>query len=174
MNLFFRFLRVFLPAFFSKVKTGLLDLHIIRSAVWLGDQDPMGHMTNSRYSSFTDLGTMNFMGRTGALKAYRKRGWATIIQYESFHYIRMLKYPQKFEVHTRLAGWEDVHICFEHTFISRGTVCATSRMVARLYGRKRAKVTAAEAMEALGLHLESPPLHPAFLRTIEDLKARDA
>ena len=66
---------VFLPAFFSKVKTDLLDLHIVRSAVWLGDQDPMGHMTNSRYSSFTDLAIMNYMGRTGALKAFRKRGW---------------------------------------------------------------------------------------------------
>ncbi|MFM1816987.1 MAG: hypothetical protein RLZ98_3682 [Pseudomonadota bacterium] len=174
MNLFFRFLRVFLPAFFSKVKTGLLDLHIVRSAVWLGDQDPMGHMTNSRYSSFTDLGTMNFMGRTGALKAYRKRGWIPIVQSESFNYFRMLKYPQKFEVQTRLAGWDDVFICFEHKFISKGQVYAESRMVARLYGRKRAKVTAKEAMEALGVMLESPPLDAVFQRMLGELKARGA
>lgn len=172
MNLFFRFLRVFLPAFFSKVKTGILDLHIVRSAVWLGDQDPMGHMTNSRYSSFTDLGTMNFMGRTGALKTYRKRGWIPIVQYESFNYIRMLRYPQKFELHTRLAGWDDCFICFEHKFISKGQVCATSHMVARLYGRKKAKVTADMAMEALGVKYESPPLDAHYQRIIAELQAR--
>lgn len=172
MNLFFRFLRVFLPAFFTKVHTGLMDLHIVRSAVWLGDQDPMGHMTNSRYSSFTDLGAMHFMGRTGALKAYRKRGWIPIVQYESFHYIRMLRYPQKFDVQTRLAGWDDCFICFEHTFVSKDQVCATSRMVARLYGRKKARVTAQEAMDVLGVQLESPELDPAYHRIIEELKAR--
>ncbi|MEX1252304.1 MAG: thioesterase family protein [Hyphomonas sp.] len=173
MNLFFRFLRVFLPAFFSKVKTAILDLHIVRSAVWLGDQDPMGHMTNSRYSSFTDLGTMNFMGRTGALKTYRKRGWIPIVQYESFNYSRMLRYPQKFELQTRLAGWDDCFICFEHKFISKGQVHATSRMVARLYGRKKAKVTADMAMEALGVKFESPPLDEHYQRIIAELQARE-
>lgn len=172
MNLFFRFLRVFLPAFFSRVQTGLLDLHIVRSAVWLGDQDPMGHMTNSRYSSFTDLATMNYMGRTGALKTYRKRGWIPIVQYESFNYIRMLRYPRKFEVQTRLAGWEDCFICFEHTFVAGGEVCASSRMVARLYGRKKARVTAEMAMEALGVKYESPPLDEPYRRIIAELQAR--
>jgi acyl-CoA thioesterase FadM len=172
MNLFFRFLRVFLPAFFAKVHTGLMDLHIVRSAVWLGDQDPMGHMTNSRYSSFTDLGMMNYMGRTGALKAYRKRGWIPIVQFESFNYIRMLRFPQKFEVQTRLAGWDGSFLCFEHKFVSNGSVCAESHMVARLYGRKKVKITAEMALEVLGQTLESPPLDSQFTHAIAELRAR--
>lgn len=172
MNLFFRFLRVFLPAFFSKVKTGLLDLHIAGSAVWLGGQDPMGRMTNSRYSSFTDLGTMNFMGRTGALKTCRKRSCIPIFQYGSFNYIRMLRYPQKFELQTRLAGCEDCFICFEHKFVAKDQICATSRMVARLYGRRKAKVTAEMAMEALGVKYDSPPLDEHYRRVIAELQAR--
>lgn len=174
MNLFFRFLRVFLPAFFSRVHTSLLDLHIIRSAVWLGDQDPMGHMTNSRYSSFTDLSIMNYMGRTGALKAFRKRGWIPVIQYESFAYLRMLRYPQKFEVHTRLTGWGDTHLVFQHTFLSEGRVHAESMMIARLTGRKKLRVTSQMAMDALGVTLESPPLSPQVQALLEDLKARAA
>ena len=174
MNLFFRFLRIFLPAFFSRVRTRLLDLHIIRSAVWLGDQDPMGHMTNSRYSSFTDLAIMNYMGRTGALKAFRKRGWIPVIQYESFAYLRMLRYPQKFEVHTRLTGWGDTHLVFQHTFLSQGRVHAESTMIARLTGRKKLRVTSQMAMDALGVTLESPPLSPQTEALLEDLKARAA
>lgn len=172
MNLFFRFLRIFLPAFFSRARTSLLDLHIIRSAVWLGDQDPMGHMTNSRYSSFTDLAIMNYMGRTGALKAFRKRGWLPIIQYESFAYLRMLRYPQKFEVHTRLVGWQETQMIFQHTFLSEGRVHAESTMIARLTGRKKTRVTTQMAMEALGVTLDSPPLAPHVQALLDDLRSR--
>lgn len=175
MNLFFRFLRIFLPAFFSRSHTHLMDLHIIRSAVWLGDQDPMGHMTNSRYSSFTDLAVMNYIGRTGALKAFRKRGWLPVIQYESITFLRMLRYPQKFEVHTRLAGWEDTRLVFLHSFVTPdGRVHAESTMIARLTGRKKMRVTADMAMEALGVDLESPPLSPQVRAVLDDLKARTA
>ena len=135
MNLFFRFLRIFLPAFFTKKRTGLMDVHTVRSSVWIGDQDPLGHMTNSRYSSFTDLGTMNYMGRTGALMTYRKRGWSPIIQHESITFYRMMKFPQKFELTTQLVGWADCYICFRHQFHSKGKLIAESRMVARLVGR---------------------------------------
>jgi acyl-CoA thioesterase FadM len=172
MNLFFRFLRVFLPAYFARVKTGLLDVHFVRSAVWLGDQDPMGHMTNSRYSSFTDLGMMNFMGRTGALKIFRKRGWLPIVQYESFNYIRMLRYPQKFELQTRLVGWQDSFICFDHRFVFQGEARTTGRMVTRLHGKGRARITARDAMDALGVNYESPPLDDAFQRIVAELQAR--
>lgn len=173
MNLFFRFLRIFLPAFFTKKRTGLMDVHTIRSSVWIGDQDPLGHMTNSRYSSFTDLGTMNYMGRTGALMTYRKRGWSPIVQHESITFYRMMKFPQKFELTTQLVGWEDCYICFRHRFHSKGKLIAESRMVARLVGRRRQKVTTDMALEAMGLDLTSPPLSQRYLDAIADLQAKD-
>lgn len=172
MNLFFRFLRIFLPAFFSSKKTGMMDLHTIRSAVWIGDHDPMGHMTNSRYSSFTDLGIMNYMGRTGALKAFRKQGWFPIIQFESLTFHRMMKFPQKFELQTRLVGWQDCYFCFRHQFYSRGKLIAESRMVARLTGRRRLKVTADMVQKVLDLDLESPLLAQRYLEAIADLEAK--
>lgn len=172
MNLFFRFLRIFLPAFFSNKRTPLLDVHTIRSAVWLGDQDPMGHMTNSRYSSFTDLGIMNFMGRTGTLKVFRKQGWIPIIQHESLTFHRMMRFPQKFELRTQMVGWDGSYICFSHEFHSKGKLIAESRMVARLVGRKRARVTADMALEALGQPMDSPPLGARYLDAINDLRKK--
>jgi acyl-CoA thioesterase FadM len=172
MNLFFRFLRVFVSAIFSRNRTGLLDVHTLRSAVWIGDQDPIGHMTNSRYSSLTDLAIMNYMGRTRAFGAFRKKGWVPIIQYESFVYWRSLRYPQKFEIQTRLVGWEGRYMCFHHQFQSGGRVCAESRMIARLSGRQKAEVTAEMALEALGVSLESPPLDKNFLHIIAQLDSR--
>lgn len=172
MNLFFRFLRIMLAALLTRRRTSLIDLHTIRSKVWIGDHDPIGHMTNSRYSSFTDLAVMNYMGRTGALKSFRKRGWLPVIQYESFFYHRMLRYPQKFEVQTRLVGWEDAYMVFRHEFISEGRVHATSLLVARLTGRKKARVTADMAMEAMGVSLESPPLEQHVQEVLRELRAK--
>ena len=174
MNLFFRLLRVLITAWFSKPKTHILDVHTIRSAVWIGDHDPMGHMTNSRYASFTDLGIMNFMGRTGTLKAFRKHGWAPIIQHEALTYFRSMSFPQKFELQTRMVGWDGTYMCFRHTFVSKGRTVATSRMIARLKGRNRQRVTADMALEALGMPMESPPLEQPFLDAIADLRAERA
>lgn len=172
MNLLFRFLRILLSALLARKRTSLLDPHTIRSAVWIGDQDLMGHMTNSRYSSFTDLAIMNYITRTGALGVFRKNGWLPIIQHESLTFHRMMRYPQKFEVETRLAGWEDSHFCFFHTFRSDGRVIAESRMISRLAGRKKAKVTVDMTMQALGVHLESPPLDAPFRAALDTLLVR--
>ena len=167
MNLFFRLLRIMLSAWFSKTRTHILDVHTIRSAVWLGDHDPMGHMTNSRYASFTDLGIMNFMFRTGTMKAFRAHGWVPIIQHEALTYFRSMKFPDKFELQTRMVGWDGTYMCFRHTFVSKGRTVATSR----LKGRKKERVTADMALEALGMPMESPPLEKPFLDAIADLRA---
>jgi acyl-CoA thioesterase FadM len=171
MNLFFRLLRIMLWAWFSKTRTHILDVHTIRTGVWIGDHDPMGHMTNSRYASITDLGIMNFMFRTGTMKTFRKRGWIPIIQYEALTYFHSMKFPQIFELQTRMVGWDGTYMCFRHTFVSKGRTVATSRMITRLRGRKRERVTADMALEALGMPMESPPLEKPFLDAIADLRA---
>lgn len=172
MNLFFRLLRVLLFAMFSGKRTQMLDPHTLRFRVWIGDQDPMGHMTNSRYGSFTDLGIMNYMTRTGFLQVFRKRGWFPIVQHESFTYHRMMKFPQAFELTTEIVGWDDCYICFRHLFHSRGKLVAESRMISRIVGRKGAKVTGQMALEAMGLSVESPALGIRYVEAIDDLKAK--
>jgi acyl-CoA thioesterase FadM len=171
MNLFFRFLRIILPALLARPGTSLLDMHRLQFAVWLGDQDPMGHMTNSRYSSFTDLAIMNYMGRTGALMAFRRRGWLPVIQHEAFTYFRMLRFPERFEIQTRLIGWENTQMVFQHDFLREGRLHAQSLMIARLTGRRKMHVTAAMALEALGISLQSPPLGTRIRDVLDEINA---
>ena len=149
MNLFFRFLRIFLPAYFSGKRTAPLDVHVIKSAVWIGDHDPMGHMT-----------------------VFRKHGWTPVIQSESISFHRMMRFPQKFELHTRPVGWEDSYILFEHTFRSKGRIVAESRMVARLVGRKKERVTIDMVFEGYGIDMDSPEISPAFRAMLDELKVR--
>ncbi|MCA8900904.1 MAG: thioesterase family protein [Hyphomonas sp.] len=171
MNLFFRLLRILIGAYFGGKRTHFLDVHTIRSSVWIGDHDILGHMTNSRYASFTDLGIMNFMGRTGTMKVFRKHGWIPLIQHESLTYFRSMSFPQKFELQTQMVGWDGTYMCFRHIFIARGRTIATSRMIARLVGRRKQRVTADMALEALGSPMPSPPLDQAFQDAIAELRA---
>ncbi|MEZ5953450.1 MAG: thioesterase family protein [Hyphomonas sp.] len=171
MNLFFRLLRILLASYFSKERTHFMDVHTIRSKVWIGDHDMLGHMTNSRYASFTDLGIMNFMGRSGTMRVFRKHGWVPVIQHESLTYFRSISFPQAFEVQTQMVGWDGTYMCFRHAFVSGGRTIATSRMIARLVGRKKQRVTADMALEALGQPMESPPLEQPFLEAIAELRA---
>jgi acyl-CoA thioesterase FadM len=174
MNLFFRLLRVLFSALFARPRTQLTDPHVVRSAVWLGDHDPMGHMTNSRYASFTDLAVMNYLIRTGALAYFRKHGWAPIVQYESISFHRSMRFPEKFEVRTRLVGWHDVYLCFQHDFYAGDRLVAESRMIARALGRKKARITSDAILAAMGLSLSSPPIPAPFQSVLTQMINRDA
>jgi len=73
-----------------------------------------------------------------------------------------------------MVGWNGTYMCFRHTFISKGRTIATTRMIARLKGRNRERVTADMALEALGMPMESPPLEKPFLDAIAELRAARA
>lgn len=174
MNLFFRLVRILFSALFLRKQTGLFDPHRIRSAVWLGDHDLLGHMTNSRYASFTDLAVMNYMGRTGALAMSRRKGWAPVIQHESLTYHKGMRFPQKFEVRTQLVGWSGPYLCFHHQFWSKKRLIADSRMIARFVARGRQRVTGEMVLEAMNQSAVQAPLERVFMDAIADLSSREA
>lgn len=173
MNLFFRMLRVMLAARFG-AKTSPLDVHRLHFWVWLGDQDPSAHMTNSRYSSFTDLALLNLVLRSGLMAKIRKAGWMPVIQHESFHYLRMLHFPQRFEVQSQIVGWHEGYICFEHRFLRKGREVCRTHMICRLIGRNKQRVMASDVIDMFNLKLEQPELAQVYqdiIRQIEEIKS---
>ena len=170
MNLFFRLLLVFLRASLSRKDIGIFEPTRLRSRVMLTDQDMFAHMTNSRYFSFSDLGTINFIIRTGCWSKLRKRGWFPVICAETAIFARMLRWRQAFEVETRLAGWTDTYICLEHRFLRNGGLAARVRLVARFASRRRERVSMADVTALLGVEESSPPLGEDFLSMIEDIE----
>ncbi|MEQ9316332.1 MAG: thioesterase family protein [Henriciella sp.] len=172
MNLFFRLLLVFLRATFSKKNDDVFAETELRSRVMLTDQDMFAHMTNSRYFSFSDLATINYIIRTGYWPKLRKAGWVPVVAAESVTFARTLKAHQAFVIKTRLQGWDERYICLEHNFIRNGKQTARVRSIARFASRRKGKsVTMADVMNLLGVERPSPALPEPYQRLIEDIQA---
>ena len=176
MNLFFRLLLVFLKASFSRKTTDIFDTTVIRSRVMLTDQDMFAHMTNSRYFSFSDLAIINYVVRTGSWSKLRKRGWSPVVAAESVTFLRMLRAHQRFNVETRLVGWDERYLCLEHRFVRGGDPTAVVRIVARFASRNRSeRVMMSDVTELLDVSQQSPTLPDTFKRMIHDLtQARES
>ena len=171
MNLFFRLLFVFIRASLAKEKVSLLDAVHLRSRVMLTDQAMFAHMTNSRYFSFSDLGVINYIVRTGFWPKLRKRGWFPVVCAESVVFARMLRWRDRFVITTRLVAWTDTYICLQHDFTRQDKATATVRIVARFASRKRDRVTMDDVIELLAVDQTSPPLPEVFARMIDDIEA---
>ncbi|GAB5458208.1 MAG: thioesterase family protein [Henriciella sp.] len=174
MNLFFRLMIVFIRALMSKKQAGLFDPAKLTFRVWLTDQDMFMHMTNSRYLSFSDLGTINFMVRAGFWKILRKRNWFPVICAQSMVITRMLDTPNKFQIVTKIIGWTDTYVCISHNFMYQGRQHAEVRVVARFASRSKKPVFPQDLIDAAGQSHVSPPLPDAFLTMVKDVEEKRA
>lgn len=171
MNLFLRLVRIFIAALFSKERVDMLAPTFLKFRVWLLDQDMFAHMTNSRYLSFGDLGTINYMIRSGFWPVLRKHGWFPVICSQNVVIHRMLRQPQKFTLKSQVVGWDDTYVCLRHSFMRDETQHAELRVVARFASRNRKRVDTDDVMKAMGNEHISPKIEPIFADMIAEVRA---
>lgn len=161
MNLFLRLLIVWLKARFKRARPAFDEIETTFH-VWLTDQDMFRHMTNSRYFSLTDVCIVDYMLQTRAWPVLAHRGWLPIVVYEDLAFRRMLRFPQRFTVRTRLLGWDEANVVLAHAFVrGDGVTTAEGFTISRFISRKGERIATAEVVEALGLQAASPALAPA-------------
>jgi acyl-CoA thioesterase FadM len=170
MNLFFRLLIVFMRAAMAKVHIGILDEARLKYRVWLTDQDMFAHMTNSRYMSFADLGTVNYIIRSGCWRTMRKLGWFPVICGQSMTITRMLKTPQKFEIVSNLVGWDDTYVGISHKFMRDGRQHAEVRVIAKFASRDKKRLMPQDMIDAVGSDAVSPSMPRAYQDIIDQLR----
>ena len=111
-------------------ETGVLPLR-----VWPDDLDLYGHMNNGRYFSVADLGRFDWWLRTGTLQAGRGEGWLPLVGDATCKFSRSLEPFERYQLHSRLLGWDGKWLYHEHRYLRGERVCAT--VVARYVLRKR-------------------------------------
>lgn len=166
MNLFFRLVFMIVRALMRKKDESFYGPTRLGFRVWLTDQDMFAHMTNSRYMSFSDLGTINYLIRANFGKVLRARGWTPVICAQSMIVTRMLKTPQKFEVETRLVAWDDTYIALKHTFLRKEEPTAHVYVLGRLTAKDRSKPTPNDLALAMGVTDKSPEFTEPFRKLI--------
>lgn len=156
MNLLFRmFLTLFLARRAPRLKP--LDTAHKPMRVLPNDLDVQMHMNNGRFLSIMDLGRLDLIVRLGFWRVARKRGWYPIVGSVKIDYRRPLTVFQKFDMTTRIVGWDDRWVFVEQELHSDGKLCAHA-MFKTMIRSKDGLVTPQNVMSATGHPFPMPKL----------------
>lgn len=130
--------------------------------IWPTDVDVYLHVNNGRYLTLMDFGRFVYSVRTGLLTTSVQRRWSPVLGAATVHFWRELRTFARVDLVTRVAGYDEKWIFFEHRFERRGRVhaIAAARAVFKHKGRT---VRPSEVFAALG-HEGPPPELPEFMK----------
>lgn len=142
-----------------------LDESVVSFRVWPGDLDNNGHMNNGRFLTMMDLGRWDIVTRTGLLKVLVKRRMYPVVSAATIRYRRSLDAFQRYELRTRILGWDDKGFYVEHRFEREGETHALA-VIKGVFLGPAGKVAPADIVELMQPGTPSPPL-PAWVATWE-------
>ena len=154
MNLYFRLFIILFKCRWQKplqpLDTSIITLHVL-----LNDLDLNWHMNNGRFLTIMDLGRMDLLKRTGTLDLAIKNKWMPIVGTATIDFQRPLKLWQKYELHSRICGWDEKWIYLEQTFYSNEKVIAIGKIKGLLRG-KDGNIPPQDIMEKFQPGITSP------------------
>jgi acyl-CoA thioesterase FadM len=130
----------------SRLKLNEVGIRSFR--VWPSDLDTFNHMNNGKFLSIQDLGRLDLMLRTGAWKTYNKLGWYPVVVASTITYRKSLELWQKFDLETKIIGWDDIAFYMEQRFVVDGEMYSKSVIRVRFLKRPRGILNTAEVAAA--------------------------
>jgi acyl-CoA thioesterase FadM len=167
--LLFRFLFVMFRARFRS-RIGPLDESVVRFTALPHDCDLNFHLNAGRTVSFMDVARielivrMRFMG-TLLRRGLRPVGGGTVVRFR-----REVRPFERFDIRSRVAGWDEKWIYVEHVVEKNGVFCAIGHMRTVIRG-KNGSIPPAEVLAMMNVDIQSPPL-PEFVAGWRDLEDR--
>ncbi len=165
MNLLLRLLYVLLAIPFRR-RLEPLEESVVRLRVLPNDLDLNLHMNNGRYLTLMDLGRIDLLFRTGVVGVLRRRRWNGAVASQTIRYRRALNLFQRYELRTRLAGWDDRWFFLEQRFTRGGELMALGVVKVRALGREGG-IDPQVVVDATGHGRASPPLPPGVIEWLE-------
>lgn len=131
----------------------------IRLRVLPTDIDVLGHMNNGVYLSLMDLGRIDVMIRSGVWKKFRAQGFYPVMANETITFRKSLPLWQRFEIESRVAGYDDKAVYVEQRFVVKGEIFARAMTRARVLKKGGGVVSIRELSELMGIDASSqtPP-----------------
>ncbi|MCH8562187.1 acyl-CoA thioesterase [Nesterenkonia sp. YGD6] len=96
------------------------------------DVDIARHINNGQYFSLFDLGRFDLMARSGLWAQMRKRGWSPVVQSEQITFRRSVTFMTRFEIHTRMIGFDEKCFYFEQRAVVDGEIYVRAHVAGRL------------------------------------------
>ncbi|CAF3434260.1 unnamed protein product [Rotaria socialis] len=107
----------------NKNYKNLFSEFVIHGQCWLNDLDINWHMNNSRYLRECDFGRISFLFETGLWNSIVKRrkildkNSNMVISALQVQYRQSIELGDRFEIRTRMNGWDDKAFYFEQAII---------------------------------------------------------
>lgn len=155
MNLIWRFIWVILFSRFAS-KLGLFDECTITFRVLPTDIDVLTHMNNGRYFSLLDLARIDCMIRNNAFHTFKQHKIYPVVASEMIRFKKSLRLFQRFEITTRIIGWDDKFFYIAHYFKTHGEICALALVKACCLRKSKGLVNTSEVLNLLDV--KSPAL----------------
>jgi YbgC/YbaW family acyl-CoA thioester hydrolase len=125
------------------------------------DLDVLGHMNNGIYFSLLDLARMDLLRRSGLLSKLRAKGWYAVVAAESIQFRKSLRLLQRFDVETRVLGWDAKAFVIAQRFLRDSDEVASAVIRVRVLRKKGGAVAPAEVLAVADKPVASPDL-PAW------------
>lgn len=119
------------------------------------------------YACYFELGRWDIAVRTGMLKVMVRERLFGVLGGQVIRYCKPLQRFQRFEVRSRILGWDERFIYFDHRITSGGNLAAQSLSRIALLGP--AGIGSARELLARISLLESPPL-PDMIKQWRDIE----
>lgn len=168
MNLWLRALKVIIASLMGR-RLAPDQESVVSFLCWPNDIDPYLHMNNGRFLTIMDLGRADLALRSGLAKVFKRHKWWPVVGAVTIRYKRSIPALARFQLHTRMVGWDQRGIYIEQTFRHRGQLMAHAVMKAAFPG-KEGVVDPAKVTAAAGLGPVSPPLPAGILSWEEWLR----
>ena len=137
----------------------LLDPSVTRMRVGLLDLDSNLHVNNGTYLQMMDVARNNQIADLGMFPVARQKGWAPVVAASTMKYRRSLQLFDRFEITTRILGWDERVFYLEHVFTRDEKLCARGIVASRFLDRKGNRIAPSEVVrDATGDDLPSPEL----------------
>lgn len=138
-------------------KLGLFDTHVSQHICWPWDIDIWMELNNGRTLTLFDMGRFGLFARQGLLKAMMDQGWSGTVAGSTVRYRRRIRAFDRFEMRTRILGWDDKFIYLEQG-MWRGDECANHLLLRTAITDKNGLVRTNVVSDRLLDGATSPPL----------------
>jgi acyl-CoA thioesterase FadM len=145
-----------------KPPLGIFDTHARSMLCTPLDADMFWEMNNGRILTFYDLGRFGLAQRIGLIGTLRERGWGLVVAGSSVRYRARIRPFQRFELRTRLVGWDERFLYLEQAMWRGDTACNHALLRTGVTEKGRLVPTERVA-EAMNVPATSPPL-PDWVR----------
>jgi acyl-CoA thioesterase FadM len=140
---------------------GLFETHVSRHVCWPHDLDIWRELNNGRTLTLYDFGRLVLFRRIGIVDVMRAQGWGGTVAGSSVRYRRRIRGFDRFEMRTRLLGWDDKFFYFEQAMWRRDE-CASHLLLRTAITDRNGLVRTDRVIAAAGFTGPPPPL-PAWV-----------